>query len=256
MGRLNGQVAVITGGAGGIGRAVLERFLAEGACCGVLDNNAERLAEVRQSWPEVVTVQGDVRAWEAHRQLKDAVLGRFGKIDVFVGNAGIFDGNRALLAIGEDQLDAAFDEVFHINVKGYLIGARVYAPELVRSRGSIILTASYASEFPGKGGVLYTASKHAVLGVVRQLAWELAPEVRVNAVAPGVAATTMRGVEALGQGMLPAVLPDTRPDGLLVGDIPQPSDFAGLYLLLADPSDNRALTGTLLVADSGMRYRK
>ena len=84
--------------------------------------------------------------------------------------------------------------MFGVNVKGYLLGAKAAYRELAKTRGSIIFTVSNAGFYPCGGGPLYTASKHAVVGLIRQLAYELAPSVRVNAVAPGLVRTAFSQV--------------------------------------------------------------
>ncbi len=129
-----------------------------------------------------------------------ALARAFGKVDVYVANAAIWDGNTALLDLPEDRLDAAFEEIFAINVRGYLLGATAAAPALFESCGNMIFTLSTAAVRAGGGGPLYTASKHAGVGLVRQLAFELAPRVRVNAVAPAGMATDLRGPQALELG--------------------------------------------------------
>ena len=117
----------------------------------------------------------------------------------------------------------------------------------------MIFTASYASFHAAGGGVLYTASKHAVLGVVRQLAHELAPEVRVNGVAPGVAPTRLGGVGAFGQGEQDAGLPGVA-EMLPLCERPSTDSYAGLFALLAS-RDAAHMTGTVITADSGLSVR-
>src|SRR5205085_8139227 len=120
-----------------------------------------------------------------------------GRLDVFVGNAGIFDVYAEIADMAEDQLSRAYDELFAVNVKGLLRGVKAALSELRKSKGAIVFTASVAGLNSGGGGALYTASKHAVVGPVRELAVELAP-VRVNGVAPGGTITALRGLPSLG----------------------------------------------------------
>jgi len=186
MGWLEKQVAYVTGGASGLGRAIVDRFVEEGARVAVLDRHGSKLQELLELHQGLVLpVEGDVRELRSHERAAAAAFERFGALDVFVGNAGIWDFGTSLVDLPADRIDAAFDEVFQTNVKGYLLGVKACAPLLVRSGGSVVLTLSNAAFYPGGGGPLYTASKHAGLGLVRQLAFELAPRVRVNAVAPG-----------------------------------------------------------------------
>ena len=152
----------------------------------------ERLGE------SVVGIVGDVTAVADNERAVATAVTAFGKLDIFVGNAGIFDYFADLMGSPADALGRAFDEVFAINVKGYLLGAKAAAPHLLKCDGCIILTALMASFYAGTGGIVYAASKHAVVGLVRQLAYELAPHVRVNGVAPGPMLTDVRGPQALG----------------------------------------------------------
>ena len=99
---------------------------------------------------------------------------RFGKLDCAIGNAGIWDYSLSLDAIPDERVDAAFDEMFHINVKGYLLLAKAALPSLAASGGSIIYTVSNAGFDPAGGGPLYTAAKHAVVGMSRTAAVDYA----------------------------------------------------------------------------------
>ncbi|MRE27212.1 SDR family NAD(P)-dependent oxidoreductase, partial [Klebsiella quasipneumoniae] len=101
-----------------------------------------------------------------------------------IGNAGIWDHNASLVNTPAETLETGFHELFNVNVLGYLLGAKACAPALIASEGSMIFTLSNAAWYPGGGGPLYTASKHAATGLIRQLAYELAPKVRVNGVGP------------------------------------------------------------------------
>jgi NAD(P)-dependent dehydrogenase (short-subunit alcohol dehydrogenase family) len=256
MGALEGESALVTGGASGLGRAIVERFLEEGARVTVLDRTPERLAAMASDRLEIVG--GDVRSLADNRNAVAAALGRFGKLDCAVGNAGIWDYSVSLDALPPDSLDAAFDEIFHINVKGYLHLAKAALPALVRSGGALIFTVSNAGFDPAGGGPLYTASKHAVVGLIRQLAYELAPAVRVNGVAPGPIETDLRGPGALGLAErsigsldLAAVAAPNVP----LGKVPETADYTGGYVFLASRRDSRPATGAVLVLDSGIAVR-
>src|SRR5580658_5132166 len=184
MGWLEGQVALVTGGASGLGYAIVKRFLEEGARVGVLDRARERSAKLRQELGDrVVATIGDVTSLADNRRAVETTVSRFGKLDCFVGNAGIWDFSTSLAQLPDDNIGAAFDELFGVNVKGYLLGAKAAYRELAKTRGTIIYTVSNAGFYPCGGGPLYTASKHAVVGLIKQLAYELAPKIRVNGVA-------------------------------------------------------------------------
>jgi NAD(P)-dependent dehydrogenase (short-subunit alcohol dehydrogenase family) len=251
MRRLQGQVALVTGGGSGLGRAIVRRFLAEGARVGVLERVAARATELEREFgrESLVVTSGDVRNLVDNKKALGAILDRFGRLDVFVGNAGIYDKRAALRELPLEQTEAAFDELFAVNVKGYVLGARVAVDELRRTRGCILLTASVSGAMAGFGGALYIAAKHAVIGLTRQLAFELAPEVRVNAVAPGYIPTDLQGLETLGQGK---ALSNHAADIFPLQSIPEPDDYAAFYAHLASPEAKTVATGTILHIDGGL----
>ena len=164
---------------------MLDAFRAEGAQVGALELDPAKAARLTDERPDCVVSQGDATSLTATRAAVDAVTSSFGGLDVLVNCVGIFDFYRGLTDIADDQLDAAFDEMFAVNVKSQLVTVRAALPELRRAGGSVVLTVSTSGFYPGRGGVLYVASKFAVRGCVIALAHELAPEVRVNGVAPG-----------------------------------------------------------------------
>ena len=253
MGVLAEKVVVLTGAAAGIGRAVARRYVAEGARVVAVDLSESVHALADELGAGVAPLAADVASWEGNVAAVELAHRRFGPVDVFVGNAGITDGARALEDIAGGQLADAFGELFGVNVLAPLLGVRAAVDDLITQRGAVILTGSYAGERAGGGGVLYTASKHAALGVVRQLAYELAPDVRVNGVAPGVAPTRLRGTAALGQSAADSVLDGTR-ENLPLQLVPEPEDYTGVFTLLAS-SGAAAMTGTMVTADSGLGIR-
>lgn len=259
-GRLHGQVAVVTGGGSGIGRAVVDRFIAEGACVTVLDRDADRVQDLASvHGAQVLCVGGDVRDPSVHEETVLRTLRTFGRLDTYVANAGIYDYSARFDDMSTEELRRGFAELFGTNVLGSLQGIRAAVPALRRQRGSVIITASSSSSYAGGGGVLYVASKHALVGVMRQLAFELAPEIRVNAIAPGATVTNLSGLSVFDQQ-------DTRLQGvpgfeertarsLPLGFVSTPEDHAGLYVLLADAADSRFITGVTLSSDGGLAVR-
>jgi cis-2,3-dihydrobiphenyl-2,3-diol dehydrogenase len=255
MGALDAETVLVTGGASGLGRAVVERFLEEGARVAVLDKTPERLADLAG---RVEAIGGDVRSLADNTRAVDAAVARFGKLDCAIGNAGIWDYSVSLDALAVDQMDAAFDEVFHVNVKGCLNLAKAALPALVRSSGALIFTVSNAGFDPGGGGPLYTASKHALVGLIRQLAYELAPAVRVNGVAPGPIETDLRGPASLGmadRSIGSLNLSGNSAPYLPLGKVPATADYAGAYVFLASRRDARPATGGVIKLDSGIGAR-
>jgi NAD(P)-dependent dehydrogenase (short-subunit alcohol dehydrogenase family) len=259
MPQLANQATLITGGASGLGRAIVERFLEEGARVTVLDRTPDRLADLKKAHADTLeVVSGDVRSVRDNARAVEACVTRFGKIDCAIGNAGIWDYSMSLDALPAEKIDAAFDEMFHVNVKGCLNLAKASLPSLVRSSGSLIFTVSNAGFDPAGGGPLYTASKHALVGLIRQLAFEFAPSVRVNGVAPGPIETDLRGPAALGLseksigsiGLSAGAAPNVP-----LGFVPATADYAGGYVFLASRRDSRPATGGVLKLDTGIAVR-
>lgn len=263
-GWLEGMTALVTGGGSGIGRGIVERFVAEGARVGVLDIAPERLEKLAEQLGDaVVTIEGDVTKLDDNLRAVATTVDAFGTLDVFVGNSGVNDGFTPLVALPEDAIDRIFDDIFAVNVKGYLLGAKTALPSLLETRGSMIFTVSNAGFYAGGGGPVYTASKHAVVGLIKQLAHELAPKVRVNGVAPGGTVTDLRLPVAFGPGDdgrgqrafdVPGIeekIAEITPLHLA----PRPEDHAGAYVLLASRENARAITGAIINSDSGLGVR-
>jgi 2,3-dihydroxy-2,3-dihydrophenylpropionate dehydrogenase len=250
MNWLEGKVALVTGGASGLGLAIVERFVHEGAKVMAMDRSRDKLEKPRADLgTSVATFVGDVTSPADNSGAVAAALDAFGQLDVFVGNAGLWDFNRPLLGSSIEDTARGFDELFAVNVKGYLLGARAAAEALRETRGSMIFTLSNASFFPAGGGPLYTASKHAGLGLVRQLAYELAPDIRVNGVAPGGMATDLRGPSSLGLDR--QSISDAMPIQELIRKhmaleiYIEPADYAGAYVLLASKENSSTVTGAV-----------
>jgi cis-2,3-dihydrobiphenyl-2,3-diol dehydrogenase len=258
-GRLAGQTALITGGASGLGRAIVDRFIAEGARVAVLDRSEERLQQLKVDHPGVsLGCLGDVRSLADNVAAVTRCCEMFGQLDCVIGNAGVWDYSTALVDLPEDRIDAAFDEIFHVNVKGYLLLAKAAVPALVRSEGSLTLTISNAGFYPSGGGPLYTASKHAAVGLVRELAYELAPYVRVNGVAPGAIDTDLRGPVALGmedRSIASLKLAESAHLFVPIGRLPTPQEYSGAYVMFASRSDGAPATGSVLNYDGGLGVR-
>jgi NAD(P)-dependent dehydrogenase (short-subunit alcohol dehydrogenase family) len=259
VGWLEGKVALVSGGGSGIGRAVVDAFVAEGASVGVLEYAYGKCQEITASLPEVVAVAGDATSSADNARAVEEVVQHFGGLDVLATFVGVFDNYVPMTEIPDDRFDAAFDETFALNVKTSLLGARAALPHLRDARGSIVLTCSSSSYYAGRGGTLYVASKFALRGVVVQLAHEVAPDVRVNGVAPGgTLGTDLRGLRSLGRfderledrpGREEALKQRTPLQIAL-----DPSDHAGAYVYLA--SDRSCgLTGEMIRSDGGLGVR-
>jgi NAD(P)-dependent dehydrogenase (short-subunit alcohol dehydrogenase family) len=236
MGRLDGYGVVVTGAGSGIGKGIVETFVEEGAGVIAVDRVSDRVKELEAAYPgRVYAVAANVVSYEDNARAVAECVQRFGKLDTFIGNAGVWDFSANTKDTDGEKLASAFDELFSINVKGYLLGAKAACAELEKTEGSIIFTTSNAGWWPGGGGPIYTASKHAVVGLIQQLAFELWP-VRVNGVAPGGTVTDLRGTSALGEtersfGDLISAMRE-RSGGASFG-IAEPQEHAPAYVFLA-----------------------
>ncbi|WP_340536922.1 SDR family NAD(P)-dependent oxidoreductase [Nocardioides sp. GXZ039] len=252
-------VVLITGGASGLGAALVESFADAGYRVAVLDRadpvvTMPELTARHSCWNDVRYIHGDVTSPASNTGAVERVIAAFGRLDTVIANAAVWDFSRSLESMSMEELDRGFDELFAINVKGYLLTARAALSHLRASRGSLILTLSVAALGPGGGGALYTASKHAGVGVVRQLAKEFAPDVRVNAVAPAGMATSLSGPAALRLDQ--ARITDTwsadaAAARLPLGLVPSADDYTPTYLYLADPLVSGAVTGLVVPVDQG-----
>ncbi|MEQ9527510.1 MAG: 3-(cis-5,6-dihydroxycyclohexa-1,3-dien-1-yl)propanoate dehydrogenase [Parvibaculaceae bacterium] len=256
---MEGEVALVTGGASGLGRAIVDRFVEEGARVVVFDRSEAKLQDVKRSHGDAVAIHaGDVRSGPDNKAAVALAVERFGKLDCAIGNAGIWDYSVTLDDMPEEQIDGAFDELFGVNVKGYLHLAKAALPALVRSGGSLVYTVSNAGFDPAGGGALYTASKHAVVGLIRQLAFEFAPTVRVNGVAPGPIDTDLRGPAALGladKAISSIDLPAVAAPGVPLGRVPAAAEYAGSYVYFASRRDSAPATGGVLICETGIGVR-
>jgi NAD(P)-dependent dehydrogenase (short-subunit alcohol dehydrogenase family) len=199
-GWLDGKRTLIVGAGSGIGRAVVDAFRSEGARVAVLERDQDKCAELRQQLSDVPVVDGDATTREANDRAVAQAVNTFGGLDTLVNCVGIFDFYKGITDIDADDLGAAFEEMFRTNVLSHLHSVKAAVPALqAEERSSIVLTESASSFYPGRGGVLYVSSKFAVRGLITTLAYELAPQIRVNGVAPGGTLNTdLRGLNSLG----------------------------------------------------------
>jgi NAD(P)-dependent dehydrogenase (short-subunit alcohol dehydrogenase family) len=245
--RLENKVAIITGGAAGIGFAYARRFLAEGARVVIADVvDPAAAADKLDASGRALGVRTDVSDPAAARALVDATVGRFGRVDVLVNNAAIF---ASLKPQKFDEIpDAEWDRVIAVNVKGVWNCARAVVPVMRRQGGGRIVNVASAIVAKGTAYLLhYVTSKGAVVAMTRALARELGPDnITVNAIAPGL------------------ILSDTvqaNPDitGFQVNAIMQvrslkreafPEDVEGTVIFLAS-DDSAFMSGQTLVVDGG-----
>ncbi|MEY4576215.1 MAG: hypothetical protein RL701_918, partial [Pseudomonadota bacterium] len=250
-GRLDGKVAIITGGASGIGRASVLRFVEEGACVVIADVNAKQ-ADDTLHWlharglGERACFQAcDVTSEEAVEACVQRAVSEFGQLDCMFNNAGIPGAVGSLTEVSVD----AWDRTFAVLVRGVLLGIKHAARALQARGGTIINTGSIASFHAGAGPAAYSACKAAVVSLTRSAAVELAPaRIRVNAVCPGLILTPLleRGQTTALDNVLSQAQP--WPEAGL------PEHVADVALFLAS-DESRFVTGESLLVDGGINAR-
>lgn len=253
MPRLEDKVAIITGGAAGIGLATAALFLREGAKVVLVDLKQADLEQAEQELgheQRVFSVPADVSSEADTQKYVGAALHHFGAIDVFVNNAGI----ESKAAPIQDQETEHFDRVMAVNVRGVFLGLKYVLPHMLKAKaGSIINMSSVAGLMGSPSMSPYVASKHAVVGLTKTAALEAAPVgVRVNSVHPSPIHTRMmRSIEA---SMNPEDAHQVQTQFEHV--IPmlhygEPIDVANLVLFLAS-DESRFITGCQYPVDGGM----
>jgi len=250
-GRLQGRTVVITGASAGMGAAMLERFLAEGACIVAVSRGEERLSrrlEATGAVDRVAPVAIDVTLPEAPQLIVKAALERFGRLDVLINNAGVGDGFQ----LAGEVDDEVWSRTMEVNLNGPMRLCRRAIPVfLEQGNGTFIATASNAGERGGRSGAAYTAAKHGLIGLMRSIAATYFDRgIRANVIAPGWTATEMDAgatVSADGWRKFRAVAE-------LNPRIAEAAEIAELALFLAT-EESRALNGAVVTADSGWSVR-
>src|SRR5260221_3463630 len=186
MGRLNGKVAAVTGGASGIGEATVRRFIAEGASVAFCDRDGDRgrrvATELEATGAKVAFTQADVGTEAACLAFVDGAAQKFGRLDVLVNNAGIRKYEKV-----DEASAASWNEIVSINLMSYVFCAKAAVPLMRRNKaGAIVNVASVRSIVAGGGNLQYDTTKAAVAGLTRGLAADHSPQgIPVHAVCPG-----------------------------------------------------------------------
>jgi 3-oxoacyl-[acyl-carrier protein] reductase len=240
--RLSDKVALITGGARGIGRATAELFIKEGATVAIVDvDEAEVASAAAELGGSTLGLAMDVTSQASVQAGVDAIVARFGRIDILVNNAGIIrDASLAKMK------ESDFDAVVSVNLKGVYNTGQIVAQHMVRAGKGVILNASSVVALYGNfGQTNYVATKAAVIGMTKTWARELGRKgVRVNAVAPGFIRTRMtEGIPENVMEQLGAKVP--------LGRMGEPIEIAHAYLFLAS-DDASYINGHVLSVDGGV----
>ncbi|MGN1400811.1 MAG: SDR family oxidoreductase [Bacillus sp. (in: firmicutes)] len=249
MARLDGQVAIITGAASGMGKSTALLFAKEGAKVIVSDLNLEGAeavaAEINNSNGIAMAIKTNVASEEDVEALVDKAVEAYGTVDILVNNAGIMDGFEPIGDIATDR----FQKILSVNTNSVLFASRKVIPIFLdKGKGVIINNASVAGLYGGRGGAAYTASKHAVIGLTKNTAFMYAQKgIRANAIAPGAIqtniASSMSNINEFGasrQGLGNSLIPK----------MGQPEEVAKLALFLAS-DDASYVNGVVVTADGG-----
>ena len=240
--RLDGKVAVITGSDRGIGKATVERFVQEGARVVAADLAPSGLKEF-ESDERVAIVLGDVTVRADAERMIATAIERFGKLDILVNNAGIMD---RFLPAGE-LTDELWNKVLAVNLTAPMLLCRAALPHLIASKGVIVNVSSIGGLFGARAGAAYTASKHGLIGLTKNIAATYATDgVRAVVVAPGGVNTgisiggdpSQRGYAALQKTLGAAVR------------LAEPCELAAVIAFVAS-SEASFVSGEVLVADGG-----
>ncbi len=245
MTKLDGKIAIVTGGTAGIGRAIALKLAAEGAKVYIFGRNQERgdavVAEIVQSKKEAVFLQVDVSKTQDVTEAIKNILKDCGQVDILVNNAGV-TRDQLLMRMSEDDWDVVMD----INVKScYNLSHALVRSMMKARRGKIINVSSVVGITGNAGQANYAASKAAIIGFTKALAKELASRgICVNCIAPGFIETQM--TEVLNEQQQKATL-----DQIPMGRMGSTEDIANAVLFLSCPESDY-ITGQVLTVDGGM----
>ena len=241
--RLSGKVAIITGGGSGIGKAIAQAFVREGAKVVIAGRDSKKLeAAAAEIGSECLAVSADVSKTSDVQKLVDAALEKFQGINVLVNNAAVL-----LPGTAESLSEEDFDQTFAINVRGLWLLARAVLPQMRASGGgSIVNIASVLSLVGARNRVAYAASKGAVMAMTKAMALDHAAEnIRVNCIAPGIVETEMVAkfsTDENARRQRVAMHP--------MGRFGQPEDVANTAVFLAS-DESGWTTGSVLTVDGG-----
>jgi len=255
MSRLRDKVAIITGGAGGIGQAAGSLFVEEGAKVLLVDLDEAALRDSVKaiSSDSVSYFAADVTQRADTQSYVQAAVERYGGIDICLCNAGIEGEVNRIPDYDED----VFDRVMAVNVKGVWLGLKYVIPEMKkRSSGSIVITSSIAGVKGSSGIAPYSTSKHAVVGLMRSAAQECASMgIRVNSVNPAPIETRMmRSLESQSTLLQPEEVKEQYLSNIPMGRYGSPKEVAQTMLFLAS-DDSQFCTGGIYMVDGGLSAR-
>lgn len=251
MGRLEGKVAVITGGNSGIGECTAELFAREGAKVVISARRVEQLEavaeKIKAAGGEALAVPCDISDKEQCKEVARRAVEAFGTIDILVNNAGVVDSGIEAV---EKVTDQTIDTLIDINAKGTLYMTREVSRVLIEKKAGSIVNVSSVAGYTGGGGVAYVASKAAVIGMTKNIAMRCASEnVRCNALCPGSVVTPMTK-DMKRENLDPNMMGAMAKHADLSLPVCMPEEVANAILFLAS-DEASAITGQIIVIDHG-----
>ncbi len=250
--KLKDKVVIVTGGGSGIGRAIALAFAAEGAKVVVADCRGEAaedaVQEINKRGGEALAIKVDVSNSEEVDRLITEAVDRLGRLDIMVNNAGIFDYPHYAVA---DTPEEVWDRLINNNLKSVFLGCKYAIRQMLQQGGGkIINTASIAGLGGTAGGPSYTASKHGIVGLTRQIACVYANQnIQVNVICPGVIKTGMTRELFEIPEVMERIVTNTP-----MGRFAEPEEIAGAAVFLAS-EDSNFVTGATFVLDGGWQAR-
>lgn len=247
--RLKEKIAIVTGAGSGNGRQIALELAREGATVAIINRTKESgdktLDMIKEQGGKGISVEGDVSDAKMFKEAISKVVEEYGRVDIMVNNAGIFDGQETFPTTDEES----FDKVININLKGVFLGTKYVLENMMKNKyGVIINIASVAGLRGGLASPAYTASKHGIIGLTGDTATKHGADgIRAVAVCPGMIETSMT------KDMLEDPSEQTKAiiDGIPLKRVGQPEEIGKLVAFLAS-DDAKYITGTTVVIDGGM----
>ena len=249
MMKLKDKIAIVTGASSGIGQQIALELAKEGAAIAIIDLKKESgdktLAQIKTQGGKGISLEADVSNPKMFKDAIAQVIKEYGRVDILVNSAGIFDGQKTFLTTDEET----FDKIINVNLKGVFLGTKYVLENMIHNKSGVIINLSSVAGL--RGGLAspgYTASKHGIIGLTKDTAAMYGHDgIRAIAICPGMIQTAMT------EGMLEEPSAQTKAiiNGIPLNRVGQPEEIGKLAVFLAS-DDGAYITGTTIVIDGGM----